>query len=81
MSVKTLFNSRGEIISMEAGPCLWCGLHVESDREMAGSTMPYDPAWHYNGNFYCDKSPESTEHFCGDHVRPYDLAVYLMLTH
>lgn len=74
----TLTNGSGRPIPMEAGPCLWCGLFVESDRDAAGATDPYDPCWQIDGDFGCDMSPETTDEGVGDHARPYDLAVRLL---
>jgi hypothetical protein len=70
----TLRNARGKEVSMEAGPCLWCGQWVESNRDMAGATAPLDPCWQVDGDFGCDASPETNREGVGDHARPYDLA-------
>ncbi|MEN6550006.1 MAG: hypothetical protein ABFE07_28515 [Armatimonadia bacterium] len=75
---KVVLDGRGLAIRMEPGPCLWCGLWVVSGREVAGATNPYDPCWHADGDFGCDESPETGEDGCGDHARPYDLAVRLL---
>jgi predicted transcriptional regulator len=64
-----LRSERGEVIPMEAGPCLFCWRYVEEGRDMAGATRPFDPCWQANGDFGCDDSPE-----CG-HFRPYDAAL------
>ena len=63
---------------MTSGPCLWCGEYVESGRDIAGSTNPLDPAWHNDGDFGCDNSPQATFEGCGNHARPYDLAIILL---
>ena len=73
-----LLNARGFIISMAAGPCLWCHAWVESGRDEAGATNPFDPCWNADGDFGCDDSPEASEEGCGDHARPYDLARLLL---
>ena len=74
----TLFGANGRPIPMKAGPCLWCGEWVEEGRDMAGATDPFDPCWNIDGDFGCDKSPESCGEGCGDHARPYDLARRLL---
>ena len=73
-----LIDARGIPIPMGAGPCLWCARWVTSQRDEAGATGPYDPCWAADGDFGCDLSPESNEEGCGDHARPYDLALRLM---
>ena len=73
-----LTNARGREIPMNPGPCIWCGEWVESDRDGAGCTNPFDPAWQINGDYGCDQSPESCNEGCGDHARPYDLALKLL---
>lgn len=75
---KEVRDDRGVVVAMRPGPCLWCGQWVESGREMAGATNPYDPCWQADGDFGCDASPETNEEGCGDHARPYDLAVRLL---
>ena len=69
---------RSKALLMEAGPCIWCQQWVESGRDIAGSTNPRDPAWHVDGDFGCDESPETSDDGCGDHARPYDLAWRLL---
>jgi hypothetical protein len=58
------------------GPCLWCGEWVESKREEAGApkkTESWDACWATDeGDFGCDKSPESGKDGCGNHARPSD---------
>lgn len=76
--MKVLYGARGNIVPMRSGPCLWCGQWVEQGREIAGATNPYDPAWHNDGDFGCDESPESNDDGCGSHARPYDLARLIM---
>lgn len=76
--VEPLRDARGRVIPMEAGPCLWCGRWVEEGRRLAGATNPHDPAWHANGDFGCDETPESNSEGCGDHCRPYDVARLLL---
>ena len=79
-AVRTLpvYGANGRVIPMKAGPCLWCGEHVESGRDEAGAQDPYDPCWHVDGDFGCDKSPDTNGEGCGDHARPYDLALRMM---
>ncbi len=67
-----------ETYLMTPGPCLWCEEYVESGRDIAGSTNPLDPAWHNDGDFGCDDAPEATNDACGNHARPYDLAIILL---
>jgi hypothetical protein len=73
-----LLNARGEEVPMEPGPCIWCGQWVESGREAAGCTNPFDPAWHVDGDYGCGDSPETNDDGTGDHARPYDLALTLL---
>lgn len=74
-----LKNASGKLIKMEMGPCLWCGEWVESRRDEAGSTNPFDPCWATReGDYGCDASPETCEEGCGSHARPYDLALALL---
>jgi hypothetical protein len=64
---------------MDPGPCIWCGQWVESKREEAGSTNPFDPCWATeDGDFGCDQSPEANAEGCGDHDLPYDLALHIL---
>lgn len=72
--VKLPLDAGGNPIPMEEGECLWCGQWVVVGRDIAGSTDPQDPAWHIDGDFGCDESPETNEEGVGDHARPYDLA-------
>lgn len=74
----TLKAADGRTIPMEPGPCLWCGEYVEEGRDMAGATRPFDPCWQQDGDFGCNASPEASDDGCGDHARPYDLALYLL---
>jgi hypothetical protein len=76
--IQTLRNASGEVVPMTAGECLWCKRWVEVGREEAGSTNPFDAAWQDNGDYGCDASPESSEEGCGGHIRPYDVALFLL---
>ncbi len=73
-----LRNAEGRVFPMKAGPCLWCGEWVESGRDAAGATDPYDPCWNVDGDFGCDRSPDADDDGCGDHARPYDLALRMI---
>lgn len=72
----------GRIVQATPGPCLWCGTHVELGRIESGATGRFDPAWHDDGDFGCDESPETKlpedeqddKGAIGEHCRPYDVA-------
>lgn len=74
----TLITADGRTVRMQDGPCLWCGEYVTSDRDAAGATNPLDACWQVDGDFGCDKSPESSDEGTGGHARPWDLAVLLL---
>lgn len=62
-------------LDLTPGPCLWCGQHVESDRETTGATTAYDASWTVpgSGDFGCFESPDTCEDGVGDHMRPTDV--------
>ena len=59
------------------GPCIWCGQYVTSQRKAAGCpdhTADRDPAWATeDGDYGCDRSPETGKDGTGDHARPFDV--------
>lgn len=73
-----LTDKRGNVVEMEPGLCLWCGEYVEEGRDLAGATRPFDPCWNADGDFGCNDAPDAGDDGCGDHARPYDLALRVL---
>lgn len=77
--VQPFIAANGKEIKMLPGDCIWCGQYVEEGREDAGATNPFDPCWQTeDGDFGCNNSPETCEEGCGNHARPYDLALAIL---